>query len=117
MVKSGREADFLEYATKRSLVMFLRQPGCLGVLMLRGEQGMHATCSFWSDRNAAEALADSPSYQETVAGLVALGVLVGDATITVFDVDAGGVHGDAFLAAVGAPRSAESGGYIPTGAA
>lgn len=102
MVAAGRDADFLAYASGRSRAMFLSQPGCLGVLVLRNQDGTHATCSFWRDRQSAEALEASPAYRETLAGLIATGVLAGRATVARYDVSCGGAHGSALLEAIGA---------------
>jgi heme-degrading monooxygenase HmoA len=88
-VMPGQEARFLEYATNYSREMFLKQPGCLGVLLLRSADRVHAACTFWRDRSSAEALASSKTYKETVAGLHALGVLEGEATIQLFEVASG----------------------------
>jgi len=70
--------------------MFRQQPGCRGVLLLRAGDGMGAAaCSFWDDQQAIERLRNSPTYQGTVARLVATGLLTGEQTVVVYKVAGG----------------------------
>jgi heme-degrading monooxygenase HmoA len=85
----GREDDFLRFAQTRSRAMFLSQPGCLGVLFLRAENGAHAACSFWRNSADVVALATSASYRDTVSALVATGVLRGETSTVVYEVQGG----------------------------
>ena len=77
-IADGREAEYLAFAQERSRVMFLSQPGCLGVLFLKADDGEHAACSFWNRIADIEALASSSSYHATASDLTATGVLLGD---------------------------------------
>ena len=84
-IAMDREDEYVAFAESRSLAMFRSQSGCLGVLFLKcGEE--HAACSFWSSHADLEALELSSSYRDTVAALQATGLLVGDATVKVYEV-------------------------------
>src|SRR5579884_906547 len=65
--------------------MFRKQQGFLGVLFL-GMQKDRAVLTIWRDLPAVEALAHSPTYQETSAQLDATGLLVGQTSMEVFEV-------------------------------
>jgi heme-degrading monooxygenase HmoA len=95
-VADGREAEYLAFAQDRSRLMFLSQPGCLGVLFLRAIDGKHVACSFWKSSADIESLASSSSYNATASELAATGILLGQATITVYDVEGGGFNGSTF---------------------
>lgn len=95
-IADGREAEYLTFAQDRSRLMFLSQPGCLGVLFLKAADGKHAACSFWESGADIESLASSPSYNATASDLAATGVLLGEATVTVYEVEGGGFDGSTF---------------------
>ena len=95
-VADGRETDYLAFAQQRSRVMFLSQPGCLGVLFLKASDGRHAACSFWHSAEDVEALSASSTYQATASALAATGALVGEATVRVYEVEGGAFDGSAF---------------------
>ena len=87
-IAENREEEYLAFAESRSRAMFRSQPGCLGVLFLKsGEE--HAACSFWRSQADLDALAHSSSYRETRAAFEATGLLVGDATVRVYEVEGG----------------------------
>jgi len=88
-VAPGREEDYLQFANSASLEMFLDQRGCLGVLFLRGAGPAHAVCSFWSDAAAVDEFNRSPRYAATVRNILATKALVGDQTVTTYDVEGG----------------------------
>lgn len=90
-IAAEREAEYLAFAQQHSREMFLSQTGCLGVMFLKENDGKHAACSFWSSRADIEVLASSSSYIATVADLIATGILVGEATVTVYDVEGGAI--------------------------
>ena len=95
-IAAGRETEYLAFAQERSRLMFLSQPGCLGVLFLKADDRKHAACSFWNSMVDIESLANSPSYSATVSALVATGVLLGEATTTVYEVEGGVIDGTTF---------------------
>lgn len=96
----GRELDYLKFARERSALMFLSHPGCLGVLFLKSADGKHAACSFWKSDQDIAALANSSSYKATVSDLNAISVLAGDATIGLYEVEGGLLHGLDFSTAL-----------------
>ena len=76
--------------------MFLSQPGCLGVLFLKSVDGKHAACSFWKSEEDIAALANSLMYKSTVSDLLATGVLAGEASISLYDVEGGAMQSSDF---------------------
>ncbi|HEV2914966.1 MAG TPA: antibiotic biosynthesis monooxygenase [Pyrinomonadaceae bacterium] len=97
----GREDEYLAFARERSRAMFLSQPGCLGVLFLKAEDGRHAACSFWKSAADVRALASSPSYNETATALAATGALSGESAVIVYEVEGGAFDGPALAQALG----------------
>lgn len=95
-IHSDREPDYRAFVNSRSRAMFRSQPGCLGVVFLHGDDDEFGACSFWRNVADIEALAASPSYQETVAALHATGILLGEANVHVYEVH-GSVAGAALL--------------------
>lgn len=86
-----RTAEYERFERERSLAMFRRQEGLLGVLFLRTEEERGAL-SLWRSRASVTALATSPSYRETVAALEATGLLSGSPSVEVFEVRGGFVR-------------------------
>ncbi|HUQ18405.1 MAG TPA: antibiotic biosynthesis monooxygenase [Gemmatimonadaceae bacterium] len=92
-VIAGRESEYQQFANTRSTEMFKQQPGCLGVLMLRGADGTFSALSLWHSSTDADALANSESYLATVAALNQLSVLTGESTVVRFQVHGGSLPG------------------------
>ena len=91
-VDPQRWPDYARFEREHSLPMFRQQPGCYGVLFVRMSDGSGAAaCTFWEDRGAIDRLAKSPTYQATVARLLATGLLTGTQSVEVFDVATGGL--------------------------
>jgi SAM-dependent methyltransferase/heme-degrading monooxygenase HmoA len=81
-LKAGRGSAYEAFAREISLPMFRAQEGFLGCVMSRDEEtGLVMT--FWKDENAVKTLNGSPSYNETVAKILAADVLTTKQTITV----------------------------------
>jgi heme-degrading monooxygenase HmoA len=85
-IAAGRGAAYEAFARDVSLPMFHAQPGFLGVVMGRdgasdGERAWVLT--LWQDQAAVDALASSPTYQATVAAILAAGLLAGEQTTEV----------------------------------
>ena len=95
-IHSDREADYRAFANSRSRAMFRLQAGCLGVVLLHGANDEYGACSFWRSAADIEALEASAAYQETVAALHATGILLGEASVRVYEVH-GSVAGAALL--------------------
>src|SRR5687767_9337429 len=90
-VAEGREEEFLNFASSRSLPMFLAQRGCLGVLFLKDSSGAHTACSFWADQADVDALRNSATYTATARALDETGMLRGAPRVVVFGVKSGGL--------------------------
>ena len=88
-VDAARLAEYGEFERKRSLPMFREQRGLLGVLFLREADDRAAALTFWEDEEAIQALATSPSYNRTVETLLATGLLRGEQSVEVFEVEGG----------------------------
>ena len=81
-VDPARWPEYEHFEQEYSLPMFRQQPGCRGVLFVRAGDGMGAAaCSFWDDQQAIEQLRNSPTYQGTVARLLATGLLTGEQSV------------------------------------
>lgn len=85
---STRVSEYEQFAQERSLPMFHQQQGFLGLFFL-GTQKDRAVLSLWKDLSCVEALAQSSTYQETSAQLAATGLLVGQTSVEVFEVQGG----------------------------
>jgi len=87
-VDPQRADEYREFAAVRSLPMFRIQEGFRGVLFTeRGSQ--FAVISLWRDRAAVDSLETSPTYQETVAAILATGFLTDEQRVDVFEVKGG----------------------------
>lgn len=84
----SRTDEYDRFATERSLPMFRRQPGLLGVLLTRTGDG-RAVITFWADRAAADALESAPDYRDTVAAISATGFLRPPQSVELLEVDGG----------------------------
>ncbi len=91
-VDPARWPEYEHFEQEDSLPMFRQQPGCRGVLFVRaGDAKGAAACSFWDDQQAIEQLRNSPTYQGTVARLLATGLLTGEQSVEVYQVAGGGL--------------------------
>jgi len=82
----SRAAEYEVFAAERSLPMFRRQPGFRAVFFVRTATG-RATITLWRDLQAAEALAASADYLETVAAIQAAGFLRPPQSVELLPVD------------------------------
>lgn len=87
-VDPAREEEYVQFTENHSLPMFQQQPGCLGVLFLNMPPEWGAL-SYWENEDAIAALANSPTYRQTVRLLEETGLLVGRASVKVFAVHGG----------------------------
>ncbi len=87
-VEKDRIAEYEENERSRSLPMFRKQPGCLGVMFLRSSENCFAL-SFWEDLESVEALKTSTSYIEASAFYANSGMLVGEPSLQVFEAAGG----------------------------
>ena len=89
-------AEYERFEQERSLAMFQKQAGFLGVLFLRAPKEC-AALSLWEDMGAVDALATSPTYQETVSQLRATGLLRGQQSVEIFEARGGTVRSEALV--------------------
>ena len=90
------------FERERSLPMLRRQPGLLVVLFLREAEDRVASLTIWEDRGTVEALTSSPSYRRTARELAESGLLAGEQSEEVFEVEGGDLRLEALLGALGA---------------
>lgn len=88
VVQPSRMAEYEENEQHRSIPMFKRQEGCLGVLFLCSDEECFAL-SFWRDMASVEKLKTSKSYLEASAFYSNSGMLVGEPSLRVFEVKGG----------------------------
>lgn len=91
----SRAAEYEAFAAEQSLPMFRRHDGFCGVFFVRTETG-RASITLWRDREAAEALAESSDYLETVAAIKATGFLQAPQSVEVLPVDNAWIAADVF---------------------
>ena len=66
----SRADEYERFARERSLPMFQKQPGCVGVFFTRTEQG-RAVITLWENETAVHQLESDPSYRATVEAITA----------------------------------------------
>ena len=101
-IDEKRADEYERFARDRSLPMFRRQEGFLGVLFARAREEC-VVVTVWRDEDAVARLAASPSYQETVAAISASGLLVGDASAEVYNLHAVEVGAGGFATPASSP--------------
>lgn len=84
-IDESRADEYESFAARRSRPMFEAQDGFAGLLLARADD-RRLVLTMWRDRAAAEALARSVSYLETVAAIEAAGFLRPPQTVELFDV-------------------------------
>jgi heme-degrading monooxygenase HmoA len=85
-IAPGRGDAYEAFAHGVSLPMFHAQPGFLGVVMGRdadSNTNRAWVLTLWQDQAAVDALAASPTYQATVAAILAANLLAGEQTTEV----------------------------------
>jgi heme-degrading monooxygenase HmoA len=93
--------DYRRFERERCLPMLHKQPGLLGVLLLREAEDCAATLTIWEDRGTVEALTSSPSYRRTARELAESELLEGKQSEEVFEVEGGDLRPEALLGALG----------------
>jgi len=98
-VDPQRWPEYARFEREHSLPLFRQQAGCYGVVFVRTSDGAGAAaCTLWQDWGAIERLAQSHTYQATVARLLDTGLLTGTQSVEVLEVATGaldalpGVH-------------------------
>ncbi|MBW5412460.1 antibiotic biosynthesis monooxygenase [Pseudomonas sp. MAG002Y] len=62
--KQSAQKDAYEETAEHMLELAKRQPGFLGVVSVRGENGTGITISYWTDEKAIKAWKDQPEHQQ-----------------------------------------------------
>jgi heme-degrading monooxygenase HmoA len=97
----ARIEEYRRFERERCLSMLRRQPGFLGVLFLRQAEDRVASLTIWENIGAVEALTSSPSYRRTVRELTESGLLAGEPSEEVFEIEGANLRADALLRALG----------------
>jgi len=96
-IAPARLEVYLRFERERCLPMLRRQLGFLGVLFVRQAEDRAASLAIWEDTGAVDALASSPSYRRTARELAESGLLAGERSEEVFEVEAGYLRPEALL--------------------
>ena len=97
----ARIEEYRRFERERCLSMLRRQPGFPGVLFLRQAEDRVASLTIWENIGAVEALTSSPSYRRTVRELTESGLLAGEQSEEVFEIEGANLRADALLRALG----------------
>jgi heme-degrading monooxygenase HmoA len=97
----ARLEAYRRFERERSLPMFRKQPGLLGVLFLREAEDRAAEITLWEDRGTVEALASSPSYRRAIRELAESGLLVREQSVEIFEVAGGAMRLEPLARALG----------------
>ena len=106
----ARPKEYRRFEQERILPMFRKQPGLLGVLLLREAEDHATSLTIWEDRGAVETLASSPSYRRTTRELDESDLLVAKPSVEVFEVEGGDLRLEALTGALDRTRRAGSSG-------
>lgn len=84
-IDEARADEYEDFAAQRSRPMFEAQPGFRGMVLARAED-RRLVLTMWQDRSAADALAASPAYLDTVAAIGSAGFLRPPQAVELFEV-------------------------------
>jgi hypothetical protein len=104
-IDDRRATDYQSFARSKSLPMFRTQAGFAG-LLFAGRGAERAVISFWHDLPSVEGLEVSDTYRATVAEIAATGLLEGESTVEVLEIDGG-------LSSRGVPKLGSHRGITP----
>jgi heme-degrading monooxygenase HmoA len=104
--------EYRRFERERCLSMLRKQPGFLGVLFLRAAEAHDAaSITIWEDRGAVEALQSSPSYRQTTRELAESGLLAGEQSVEIFQVESGDLRPEALVGVLDRTSQASSSWY------
>ncbi|MGH3087457.1 MAG: antibiotic biosynthesis monooxygenase family protein [Rubrobacteraceae bacterium] len=92
--------EYRRFEQEQCLPMLHKQPGFLGVLFLREAADRAASLTMWEDSGAVAALESSPSYRRTTRELSESGLLSGEQSVEVFEVESGDLRPEALARAL-----------------
>jgi len=84
----SRAGEYERFAHERSMPMFQRRQGCLGVLFARTHNG-RAVITLWEDEIAVERLEADSEYRSTVEAIAAAGFLRPPQVVELLDAGSG----------------------------
>ncbi len=99
-IAAARMEEYRRFEWERYMPMLCKQPGLLGVLFLRQVQDHASSLTIWDDAGAVEALQSSPSYQMITLELAESGLLAGDQSVEVLEVEDGELRPEALVRAL-----------------
>jgi heme-degrading monooxygenase HmoA len=111
----ARLGEYRRFERERSLPMFHRQAGLLGVLFLREAEAQTASLTIWEDEGTLEALESSPSHRQAARELAESGMLAGEQSVEVFEVGGGDLRLEALVGALDQTRRTGSSSSPPAG--
>lgn len=86
-IDESRAAEYEAFAVERSLPMFRRHEGFLGVLLVAPAPGQRVVLTAWRDAEAAQALEESDDYRSTVDAIRREGFLLPPQRVSSFELD------------------------------
>jgi heme-degrading monooxygenase HmoA len=107
----ARIEEYRRLEAKQCLAMLRKQPGFLGVFFLREAADNAASITIWEDRGAVEALESSPSYLRATRELAEGGLLVGEPSVEVLEIESGDLRSEALVGALA--RTGRTGPSLP----
>lgn len=93
----ARLEEYRHFERAQCLPMFFRQPGFLGGLFLREAVDQAVSLTLWEDGGAVEALESSPSYRKITLELAEGGLLAGEPSVEIWEVQSGELRVEALL--------------------
>ena len=103
-----RIGEYRSFEQERCLPMLRKQPGFLGVLFLQGSGCDAVSITIWEDRGTVEALESSPSYRKTTHELAKSGLLRGEQSVELLEVEGGYLRPEALVGALDRTRRTSS---------
>jgi heme-degrading monooxygenase HmoA len=107
-IDRARLEDYRRFEQEWCLPILRKQPGLLGVLLLRQAEDHAASLTIWEDAGAVDALQSSPSYREITHELAQSALLAGDESVEVLEVEGGDLRPEALARALDRTRRAGS---------
>ena len=102
----ARMEEYRRFEAERCLPMLRKQAGFFGVLFLREAGGGAVSITIWEDRGTVDALESSPSYRKTTQELANSGLLGGEQSVEVLEVEGGDLRPEALVGALDRTRRA-----------
>ena len=93
-----RLEEYRRFERERCLPALRRQPGFLGVLFSWDAEACAATSiTIWEDAGAVQALQSSPSYRRATRELAESGLLAGEKSVELLEVEGGELRPEALV--------------------